>query len=366
MTILAIDGVGAKHGGASTVLCAVVDAALRSESVSRVIVFCSPARYRRFALPTDPRLSVVECGGWTESPVGRFVWMAGGFERGSRQRGAAALLALNGGGLERKPRSAHGTVVIQQSLPFWPERRRYFGLWAEPRFRMIKWSMRQGCQRARRVVVQSVSMRDTVSREFELDRAKVVVLPPDAPRVEVETEGRCDISPNERSGAIRLLYVGNSTRPKNLEIAAMAVSLLRMDAFQVELVATIEPDHGLCRSGTVTPLGYLDRSTMAKEFAKADVLVMPSLIETVGLPMLEAMARGLPVVAADRNYAHDLCGSAAVYFDPLDEEALANALRGVLVDAMLWKRLRAAGLARAAQLRNARPYDRLIELAIAS
>lgn len=209
-------------------------------------------------------------------------------------------------------------------------------------------------------------MRETVSCEFALDRAKVVVLPPSPPHVDVDTEGRCDMSPKERGGGIRLLYVGNSTKAKNLEVTARAVSLLRINDLRVELVATIEPEHTLCRTGSVTPLGYLDRGVLAREFAKADVLLMPSLVETVGLPMLEAMARGLPVVAADRSYAHDLCGSAAVYFDPLNEEALANALRVVLADAQLWKKLRAAGLARAAELADARPYDRLIELAIAS
>jgi glycosyltransferase involved in cell wall biosynthesis len=209
-------------------------------------------------------------------------------------------------------------------------------------------------------------MRETVSCEFGLDRAKVVVLPPSAPHIDVETEGRCDVSPRERCGSIRLLYVGNSTKAKNLEVAAKAVSLLRMDGLCVELVATIEAEHDLCRAGSLTALGYLDMRALAQEFAKADVLLMPSLVETVGLPMLEAMARGLPVIAADRDYARDLCSSAAMYFDPLDEEALANALRAVLADAHVWKRLRTAGLARAAELRDARPYDRLIELAIAA
>ena len=51
---------------------------------------------------------------------------------------------------------------------------------------------------------------------------------------------------------------------------------------------------------------------------------MPSLVETVGLPLLEAMSLNVPVLAADRPYAHDICEDAAVYFDPLSVEDFAR------------------------------------------
>ena len=91
---------------------------------------------------------------------------------------------------------------------------------------------------------------------------------------------------------------------------------------------------------------------------------MPSLVETVGLPMLEAMSAGVPVVAADRDYAHDLCGDAALYFDPLDHTALAQTLQSLLASASLRERLRTLGMRRAAALMDGRPYDRMIEVAV--
>ena len=61
-------------------------------------------------------------------------------------------------------------------------------------------------------------------------------------------------------------------------------------------------------------------------------MVFPSLAESFGLPLVEAMAAGCPVAAADRPYAREVAGPAAVYFDPLDPRALAECVIGVLGD----------------------------------
>jgi glycosyltransferase involved in cell wall biosynthesis len=89
---------------------------------------------------------------------------------------------------------------------------------------------------------------------------------------------------------------------------------------------------------------------------------MPSIVETVGLPMLEAAACGLPVVAADRPYARDVCAEAAAYFDPLDPKSLAATLETVIRSDALRARLRERGASLVAQRRRNRPYTRLIDL----
>lgn len=82
-------------------------------------------------------------------------------------------------------------------------------------------------------------------------------------------------------------------------------------------------------------------------YHRASVFAYPSLYEGFGLPVLEAMACGVPVVASNRSSLPEVAGNAAVLVDPTDPDALAAALAAVLRDADLRQRLIAAGLERA-------------------
>ncbi len=76
--------------------------------------------------------------------------------------------------------------------------------------------------------------------------------------------------------------------------------------------------------------------------------MFPSLYEGFGLPVLEAMARGVPVACSDRASLPEVAGDAALLFDPADPAAIAAAVERLLGDAAEAERLRAAGRAQAA------------------
>jgi glycosyltransferase involved in cell wall biosynthesis len=97
--------------------------------------------------------------------------------------------------------------------------------------------------------------------------------------------------------------------------------------------------------------GYVADADLPALYAGADLFVYPSLYEGFGLPPLEAMACGTPVVTSNVSSLPEVVGDAAVTVDPLDERALAEALESLLLDPARRMQLSSAGLARAAEFR---------------
>ena len=110
-------------------------------------------------------------------------------------------------------------------------------------------------------------------------------------------------------------------------------------------------------------LGYVAEEHLPGLYAGARAVVVPSLYEGFGLPCLEAMAAGTPVVASSATALPETCGDAALLVDPEDAEGFADALAGLVDDDELHARLRAAGAERAAGFsweRTAEKMDRVL------
>lgn len=131
---------------------------------------------------------------------------------------------------------------------------------------------------------------------------------------------------------------------------------------QMTLFATIPLNHPLARREEVVALGELSRGEVHLALELATVLIMPSVAETVGLPMLEALSLGCPVLASDLPYAHDICGAAAWFFRPGDASACAAALNALLLDPEARRSMTERGHARSEHLTRQRPYHRLARL----
>ncbi len=89
--------------------------------------------------------------------------------------------------------------------------------------------------------------------------------------------------------------------------------------------------------------GWVEQEELAAFYALSEALLLPSLFESCGLPVLEAMAAGCPVVTADRYGTRELAEGAAVLVDPESVESIADGIRRALDDAALRARLIAAG-----------------------
>jgi glycosyltransferase involved in cell wall biosynthesis len=115
---------------------------------------------------------------------------------------------------------------------------------------------------------------------------------------------------------------------------------------------------------TVVHLQRVSDTELGTLYRNALCLVFPSLYEGFGIPPLEAMQCGCPVLAAAASSLPEVCGDAALYFDPHDPMSLTHALRRILADETLRRALIEAGLRRAAAF-NWRASAALLSDAIA-
>jgi glycosyltransferase involved in cell wall biosynthesis len=153
-----------------------------------------------------------------------------------------------------------------------------------------------------------------------------------------------------------ILYVGTLEPRKNLKglIQAYAQSRAR-DDFLLVLAGgkgwkyrhIFRLVHKLKLENQVVFCGYVPDSDLPELYNKAAVFVYPSFYEGFGLPPLEAMACGTPVIVSHTTSLPEVVGDAGVYVDPLDTEQISHSIDTVLSDTKLHNALRGRGLERA-------------------
>jgi glycosyltransferase involved in cell wall biosynthesis len=159
--------------------------------------------------------------------------------------------------------------------------------------------------------------------------------------------------PHDEGGHPYLLYVGNHKSHKNFDrlLEAFALSRVPNDFL---LMSTGIPTDQLARrvaelklTERVRFVGEVSDLALASLYRGATALVLVSLYEGFGLPLIEAMSCGTPVITSNVASMPEVTGNAAIHVDPLDVGAIAESLAKVASDAELRQRLRAHGIERA-------------------
>ena len=232
-----------------------------------------------------------------------------------------------------------------------------------PRHRLVvRMALARVRRKADRVIVPSRAVKRDVVQRVGFPEGRVVVTPEGCePRFRpVRSEGilrdvaaRYDLPPRY------VLAVGTLEPRKNLTTLLEAFARLRRDGeVDADLRLVLagargwldEPIFAAVRSlgieDAVRFTGFVDDDDLPAVYSGAALFVFPSLHEGFGLPLLEAMACGVPVVTSNISSMPEVAGDAAVLVDPRDANGLAAAIARVLRDEALRDRLRGAGLAR--------------------
>jgi glycosyltransferase involved in cell wall biosynthesis len=212
-----------------------------------------------------------------------------------------------------------------------------------------QWHVRPAVRRARAVLTGSEFSRARLIEWSGVDAERVVVIH-GAAGDEFTPDGDA-----HEPGYPYLLYVGNHKPHKNLARLVRALATLRKRrSLRLLLVGPIEPELlGLARTHGVADrvvfLGEVPDDRLPALYRGAAAFVFPSLHEGFGLPPVEAMACGTPVVSSLATSLSEVVGDAALAVDPLDVESIADGIDRVMGDDQLRARLRERGFAQAAR-----------------
>ena len=209
--------------------------------------------------------------------------------------------------------------------------------WVVPGYRLpapYDWLERRAARRADLLLTLSESARADIENVLGVSRAKIRVIPLGGPPLDPEPSSK------ERY----FLFVGGTEKRKNLGVVLDAFSSL--DGFELRVVGphTASPVHDARREQTgVHWLGHVSEEELVKLYRHATALVFPSRYEGFGLPLLEAMARRTPVIAANRSSIPEVARGAAILVDPDDVDALRDAMRRIADDEALREELTRRG-----------------------
>ncbi len=237
-------------------------------------------------------------------------------------------------------------------------------------------AMWTAAKRATRILTVSEASKRDILRFFHVPDSKIAVI------YNAIDERFGEPPPEEEFARVRdrfqlneqfVLYAGTVKPHKNVERLIDAIHLLHEDGFgqlRLLIIGDEITRHPALRRAVhryglhkfVRFHGFVPDRTLAVLYRLASAFVFPSLYEGFGLPPLEAMASGTPVVTSNVSSLPEVVGDAAVLVDPYEAASIADGVRRVLTDETLRRELRARGLERARRYSWDRSVRRVREI----
>ncbi|HZL56306.1 MAG TPA: glycosyltransferase [Bryobacteraceae bacterium] len=337
---VAIDAVGIRAGGGEALLRDF----LRWLPIARPEwewkVYMLPARDRFLPDPAAHPRREIEHAELGAFGLGRFLWLLRGLPKRLRLARADVLFSFaNTGALGG---NVPQVTYLQQSLAF-PAGRKIPGTFLyRLRLDILRALVLRGASKSAYLIVQTEDMRRRVAVHAPRLSSRLKVIPGCVAEVEQEDEIRAEKRAQiDLSGWPRLVYIANAAIQKNHAALMRAIPLIAArfpkacllitldeapvtahDKNYIEPLRALTTELGIRRH--VVWLGMLRRSEVRYALRNSTLAVYPSVEESFGLPLAEAIVEGCPLAASDLPYARDVAGQAAVYFDPASPASIAS------------------------------------------
>lgn len=227
----------------------------------------------------------------------------------------------------------------------------------------LRLTVRRTARRAAHIITVSEYSRGDISRTYGIAPERITVTPEAAPAHFAPVTNETELRRIRESYGIQenyILSVGSIQPRKNLVRLIEAYSCLRGVHREVKLPQLVLAgkrgwlDNETFRAAERSALGkdilftgYVPEPDLVGLYSGAICFVYPSYFEGFGLPVVEAMQCGVPVITGDRTSLPEVVGDAGLLFDPFDTQALVDALTLVISDPAYRAGLRAKGLVRA-------------------
>lgn len=218
---------------------------------------------------------------------------------------------------------------------------------------IYKWVNRIVARKSNAILADSEFVREDVAKFARINSRKITVTYLAADKINEPPEPLTELA-----GQDFIMYVGRPQPHKNLDRLVDAFALSRQEHPGLRLVLAGKRDtlyrrldKSIERKGikNVHLTGFVSDAQLRWLYEHAKAYVFPSLSEGFGLPGLEAMVHGTPVVSSNATCLPEIYGDAAEYFDPLNVKAMSRAINKVLDDPKLAQHLKEAGKAQVAR-----------------
>jgi glycosyltransferase involved in cell wall biosynthesis len=225
--------------------------------------------------------------------------------------------------------------------------------------RIIGWRLKKqwverSVRTATELTVQTDALADAIAESTGRPRARIHAIAHGPGTVTPTPVSRGSLS----GRPVRIGYVTKWGVQKNFEVLFDAAKRLIGQGRTIRLVLTLAENlpenarvvHRARAAGlgdVIENVGEVDAATISKLYHSLDIFAFPSLVESFGFPLVEAMAKGLPIVAADTPSNREIAGEAGLYFAPTHAESLAAIVGGLIDNPLLREAKSAAALHRA-------------------
>lgn len=232
--------------------------------------------------------------------------------------------------------------------------------------RVYRWVVKRVAKHSARIIVPSNFVKHQLAQFARISPRKIHVINEAADKITAKAE---PVGHLKRGGFI--MYVGRPQPHKNLERLVEAFAVVRQSHPGLKLVLAGKKDilyerlqRDTARRGFkgVVFAGFMSEGQLRWLYENTAVYVFPSLSEGFGLPALEAMVHGAPVVSSNASCSPEIYGGGALYFDPLDTGDMAEKISLVLGNSRLANELTAAGAARARKYSWRKTAEQTLEL----